>query len=233
MTEQALKHLRPIIVLADSQLLFYREDDVPYIRRIRALFDQHTTLSAAYIGASNGDKPEFYEMFQAAMESIDITDCKHITTALTPTQLHFLRNANIIMLSGGDIYQGWQTVRHLEPILRQARNNGAVLIGTSAGAIQLGQIGWHNKAYLSNTDLFATLGFIPAIFSAHEEQRDWPFLQQLISQTAGCLPGLGLPAGGGAIVTPDNQIQAIRRALAHAELDGEEVKLGSIWKLQL
>jgi cyanophycinase-like exopeptidase len=225
--------LKPLVLLADSQLLFFKESDQPYIRRLRQLFAPNQILSAAYIGASNGDEKEFYEMFELAMQSIDVTDCLHVTSALTATQLLFLEQADIILLSGGDISLGWQTLQKLEPMLRQSRRNGAVIIGTSAGSIQLGQLGWHNKPYLSNTDLFGTLGFIPAIFSAHEEKENWRFLRRVVSQTAGCLPGIGIQTGSGVIVAPDNNMQAIRKPMVTFTVDGNQLIQQPVWQIQL
>jgi hypothetical protein len=37
-----------------------------------------TPLNAAYIGASNGDRPEFYGIFEAAVDAIGITDRRMI-----------------------------------------------------------------------------------------------------------------------------------------------------------
>ncbi len=225
--------LKPLILMADSQLLFFKEQDRPYIRRLRQLFAPNQSMSAAYIGASNGDEVEYFDMFEMAMQSIGITNCMQITCDLTAQQLNFVASAQIILLSGGDIWRGWQTLNKIAPLIKAARDNGAVLIGTSAGAIQLGQLGWHDKPHLTNTDLFSTFGFTPAVFGAHDEQQNWRSLRQMVTLTRGDLPGLGIQTGAGLIITNDNMVQAIRKpAISFSIKDGQLVQQ-PLWQLQL
>jgi cyanophycinase-like exopeptidase len=225
--------LKPLFLLADSQLLFFKENGKPYINRLLNLFDPGQSLTAAYIGASNGDEPQFYDIFTQAMAAISITNCRHITSDLTPSNLDFISNAQIILLAGGNINLGWQTLNKIAPQLNMARHNGAVLIGTSAGAIQMGQLGWHDKPQLSNTDIFSTLGYIPAIFGAHEEQQNWHQLRQVVSQTAGVFPGIGIQSGAGLMVTPDNQIQSIGKPLIHLSVKENQLMQQSLSQLML
>lgn len=227
------KTAKPLIALADSQLLFLKEQGQPYIRRLHQLFDNKPILNAAYIGASNGDNPQFYQMFQNAMNAIEIFNCRHITAQASQTDLDYLGHADIILLSGGDVHLGWQTLREFAPTLAKARKNGAVIIGTSAGAIQLGAIGWYDKPHLSNTDIFGTLGFIPAIFSAHENKEQWPLLRQAMTQTGGCLPGIGIPAGAGVLITADNSFQALRKPMITMTIKDNKLQQQSTWQLRL
>ena len=58
--------IKPIFLLADSQLLFWREEDVPFLERIRKAIEEEQpgkVIRAAYVGAANGDAPEFYDLF--------------------------------------------------------------------------------------------------------------------------------------------------------------------------
>ena len=59
--------IKPLYLLADSQLLFWKEAEHGIVDRLRA--DVDSPSKAAYLGASNGDNPEFYALFTAAMES--------------------------------------------------------------------------------------------------------------------------------------------------------------------
>ena len=84
MTEGS-RQVQPLYLLADSQLLFWE-------RRGRLLLDaavdglaRDTPLSAAYIGASNGDRPEFYGIFEAAVDAIGITDRRMIDSSFAQT----------------------------------------------------------------------------------------------------------------------------------------------------
>ena len=226
-------NLKPLVLLADSQLLFFKEDDKPFLSRLTELFGNNQPMTAAYIGASNGDDPRYYEIFTHAMAAINITNCRHITCELTPSQRNFVNQAQIILLAGGNIHLGWQTMQKLSSQLKTARQNGAIIIGTSAGAVQMGQLGWHDKAQLYSTDLFSTLGYIPAVFGAHEERQNWHQLSQVINLTAGLIPGIGIQAGAGIMVSPCNKIQAIRKPMIHLSFEEEQLKRQSIWQLQL
>lgn len=225
--------LKPLILLADSQLLFIKEDDKPYLQRLHQMFPGASQLSAAYVGAANGDKIEFYEMFVAAMRSVGIHQTRHIKAPNSPEQMHYLENAQVILLAGGDVYLGWQYVKAISQHLANARRKGAVIMGISAGAVHLGSVGWRDKARLSNTDMFGTLNYIPAIFSAHEEKQKWTMLQQLTTLTSGCLPGLGIPSGAGILVAPNNNLQAIRKPMVHLSIDGNKLQQQSLWQLNL
>ena len=74
--------IKPIILLADSQLLFYRDEAGSFLeRRVLPLFaedepDPILDPKAAYLGASNGDAPEFYDLFLSAMSTIGIRTCR-------------------------------------------------------------------------------------------------------------------------------------------------------------
>src|SRR5262245_19153190 len=73
--------VKPIFLLADSQLLFWQTPGERFLDRVRtALSDvlDEGPLKAAYLGASNDDTPAFYEIFVAAMEGIDVRDCRMI-----------------------------------------------------------------------------------------------------------------------------------------------------------
>ena len=65
---------------------------------------------AAYLGASNGDLPEFYDLFLGAMAEIGIRsgDCLHIPSRPGPKELDFLADADLVLLAGGDVQRGWR-----------------------------------------------------------------------------------------------------------------------------
>src|ERR1700722_17803817 len=56
---------QPLYLLADSQLLFWKRQDRPLLDASLDGLARDTPVSAAYIGASNGDRPEFYGIFEA------------------------------------------------------------------------------------------------------------------------------------------------------------------------
>lgn len=201
--------LKPIYLFADSQLLFWKENGYLFLDLVRAKVDA-TSPRAAYIGASNGDKPEFYDIFREAMQTIMIRDCRMISSAYEADDAAFIKEADIILLAGGDVKKGWQIIEQSgmkEDIIRRY-TEGALLIGVSAGAAQLGMIAG------SEDGLFETLKLVPFIISAHEEKTGWEGLQQMIERSSWNVQGIGIPAGGGAVYHQDNSVEAIRRPLS-------------------
>ena len=194
---------RPIFLLADSQLLFWREQEHLLLERVVT----HERLKAAYVGASNGDDPDFYGIFASAMEGVGIVDCAMIPSALSEADLAFLNDADIIVLAGGDVDLGWRTflTNKLNKHLVRRYLEGASLIGTSAGAVQLG-LGY--------------LNLVPFVIGAHEESDNWKAtIQRLSSDTT----AIGLPTGGGAIYHPNHTLEPLRHPLVKLSLSGGEV----------
>jgi len=98
--------IKPLYMLADSQLLFVKSGGDSLAERLRADLDS-SKPSAAYIGASNGDQPEFYNLFVAAMESMEISKCRLVPSQPSREDTAFLEAADLIVLSGGDVERGW------------------------------------------------------------------------------------------------------------------------------
>lgn len=219
---------KSMFLLADSQPLFFHDGQKPFLNQIREQFAVNQPLTAAYIGAANGDRKEYYEIFQLAMDKIGIHECRHITSDLTPQQQTFVEQAKIIVLSGGNVELGWKTLKKLDQQINHAKQNGAVLVGISAGAIHLGQLGWSDKSRLLNNDLFSTFGFAPIIFGAHEENQNWNTLKQVVALTGGLLPGLGIPSGGGVIIHPNHSVQAIRKPAVRILFDNGQLRQGLV-----
>lgn len=56
-------NIKPIFLLADSQLLFYKSEDGSFLDRLKKLMHKEADVSeinSAYIGASNNDNQQFY-----------------------------------------------------------------------------------------------------------------------------------------------------------------------------
>ena len=209
--------LHPIVLLADSQLLFWRRDNGElFLRRLRRGIDAERPR-AAYLGASNGDQPEFFELFRGAMEGIGLTECRHIPSEPSAADFDFLAEANLILLAGGDVALGWRAFREhelLSPILERYYA-GAVLIGLSAGAVQLGLFGASEPEDASEAApprLFETFKLVPMLVDVHDEP-DWSRLQRQLRHADDEVAGLGIPSGGGALLHPDLSLEAVRRPL--------------------
>ena len=197
--------LKPIFLLADSQLLFWRDDGQLLLERV-----VKEGVKAAYIGASNGDDPSFYEIFVSAMEGVGVVDCRMIPSAITEADMAFLNDADIILLAGGDVEAGWRVFLNnglSEHIVRRYFE-GACLIGVSAGAVQLGLCG-----LAADGSLIETFKLVPFIIGAHEESDNWKTTRELLQLSGPGKTAIGLPTGGGAIYHQDHTVEALRHPL--------------------
>jgi cyanophycinase len=205
--------LQPIYLFADSQLLFWRDQGTPFLQSIIEQV-KHPSPRAAYVGASNGDDPQFYSIFEAAMESVDIPDRRMILSSFSPEDEAFIRESNIILLAGGDVERGWNAFTRvgLNELIIKRYYEGAMLIGISAGAVQLGMFGLIEEEASLNK-LIDTFKLVPFIISAHEEQQEWKSLKETIQLLDGTVKGIGIPRGGGMAYYPDQSIEPIRHHL--------------------
>ncbi|HEV8494888.1 MAG TPA: Type 1 glutamine amidotransferase-like domain-containing protein [Candidatus Angelobacter sp.] len=203
--------VKPLYLLADSQLFFWKTDGTSLAERLRADMDS-ANPKAAYIGASNGDQPEFYDLFLAAMESMAISDCRFVRSQPSREDTAFLGDAALIVLSGGDVERGWHVFEQngLKELLPQLRYNGAVLIGVSAGAVQFGLGHLSNAAQPKQIDMFR---FAPFYVGAHDEGNDWFDLRALVNLSRSDTRAIGIPAGGGVVYYSDGTVEPLRKPL--------------------
>lgn len=106
----------PIFLLADSQILCYRHPEgqgivegILYILQHRDSNPKELKeVKASYIGASNEDLVEYYDIFLFAMESsgLSSSQCRMIPSVPSLTDVNFLRESAIILLAGGDCSLG-------------------------------------------------------------------------------------------------------------------------------
>jgi hypothetical protein len=131
---QTAPQLQPLYLLADSQLLFWKRQDRLLLQTAVDELPSDTPLSAAYIGASNGDRPEFYDIFEAAMDLIGISERRMVDAAFGPDDRAFLAQAGLIVLAGGDVRLGWNTFEKtgMKDVILDRYAKGAVLVGISA-----------------------------------------------------------------------------------------------------
>src|SRR5262245_33048415 len=99
--------MQPLYLLADSQLLFRHGHDEPFLARVVRQANLARSSVAAYVGASNGDAPEYFELFRSAMTPLGVTNCRMIRSSFPPEDEAALTQAAIILLSGGDVARGW------------------------------------------------------------------------------------------------------------------------------
>lgn len=209
-------NLKPIFLLADSQLLFWRDEEGQrFLERARALIDADSPGNppkAAYLGASNGDAPEFFDLFLAAMAEIRISDCRHIPARPSNDDFAFLNEADLILLSGGDVRRGWQAFQEsgVKEKIAERYYDGAILVGVSAGAVQLGLKGWDEE------EVFDTLSLVPFVVDVHDEPA-WTGLQRALPKAGEHARGFGIPSGAGALYHPDYSVEPVRSSLTEME----------------
>jgi cyanophycinase len=203
--------IKPLYMLADSQLLFWKDGSRLFLARIR---EQLSSLNpaAAYVGASNGDSPEFYSLFQAAMAGIEVSSCRMIPSQPSEEDRKFLTGADLVLLAGGDVEQGWKVFEKngIKELIAQKRYDGSVLVGVSAGAVQLGMATLLEAATMKKLSLFQ---FAPFYVGAHDEGSEWWDLRALVNLAGDGARGIGIPAGGGLIYGPDGSLEPVRKDL--------------------
>jgi len=216
--------IKPIILLADSQLLFYRDEEGSFLeRRVLPLFaedepDPILDPKAAYLGASNGDAPEFYDLFLSAMSTIGIRTCRLIPTEPSQTDRDFLAEADLILLAGGDTRRGYVAFESakLKDRIVERYYGGALLLGVSACAVQLGLKGWDE----AEEKMFDTFRLVPFVVDAHDEP-SWSRLLKAVPRAGEHARGFGIPTGGGAIYHPDYSVEPVRHPLTEVTVNEE------------
>src|SRR5262245_5873221 len=128
--------LQPIYLFADSQLLFWSDKDGLFLESLKKMIPR-ASPKAAYIGASNSDDPEYYSIFEAAMDSVGISDCRMILSSFPSADQSFIDDSDIILMAGGDVVRGLNVFNKigLKEVIIRKYYEGSVLIGVSAGAV--------------------------------------------------------------------------------------------------
>jgi len=216
---------QPIYLFADSQLLFWKNKDQLYLERVRAHI-KVLSPKAAYVGASNGDMPEFYELFLAAMNNIGITHCRMVSAFFEQEDQDFLNQADIILLAGGDVALGWKTFQStgLDAAIRKRYVEGALLMGISAGAVQIGQCALSEEE-LPEVTVLRTLGILPFAIGVHEEKAGWRNLKSLMLAKEDSSRAIGIQAGGGLVYHLDGSIEPVKYPLSEFIYTGNGKKL--------
>jgi cyanophycinase len=210
---ETVAQFQPLYLLADSQLLFWKQRDQLLLEPALDGLPPEGPLRAAYIGASNGDRPEFYDIFEAAMDGIGITNRRMVDSSFGPDDRAFLESAHLIVLAGGDVRLGWTTFQRtgMKDVIENRYAHGAVLVGVSAGAVQLGRYGIVETPESFKTELIEMFKLVPAVIDTHDEGGDWARLSRTIRSLEGAAFGLGIPSGGGVIVHADSTVEPLRR----------------------
>lgn len=217
-------HIKPIYLLADSQLLFWREGNELFLKSLLANISSIEPI-AAYIGASNGDNKVFFHLFESAMQQIGIRNNVMISSNYGKTEQRSLEKSDIILLAGGDTKKGWDTFTKtgIDKVVCERYSQGALIIGVSAGAVQLGTYALKESASGDRALLFNTFKLVPFFIDVHDEKSDWSNLRKVISQADDIEQGFGIRSGAGLIYHPDHSIEVIRSELLEVTRTGDEL----------
>ena len=207
---------KPLFLLADSQPLFGNGSDT-LLRSLQESLrvSARNITKAAYIGASNGDSPEFFELFVAAMDRVNLHESRLIRAEFGSEDRQFLESADLLLLAGGDVDNGWEIMTNtgMDAAITRKYYDVALVIGVSAGAMQLG-MGWHGK---DGGAVCGALKLVPYYIGVHGERDDWSQLRKLVEAREEYAKGFGIPLGGALIYHADMSIEAIRYLVAEFE----------------
>lgn len=207
---------KSLFLLADSQTLFHAGSGrlLPALQESLHVSERNIT-KAAYIGASNGDDPEFYELFVAAMDGINLHESRMIRAGFDSEDRAFLESADLLVLAGGDVDDGWNIMKStgMDAVMTSRYYAGAVLVGVSAGAMQLG-MGWYSK---DDRGVSEGLKLVPYYIGVHSERDDWLHLRTLVEGREEYAKGFGIPFGGAMICHADMSMEAVRYPVAEFE----------------
>jgi len=212
-----------LVLMADSQPLFrqrlrqrqprqerFHQHSLPQGEAGSSVYDLCLTRRkclgrVAYIGVSNGDEPEFYELFCASLETVPHTECRHIvhsavdagakTFACDPAAMDYLAAADTVFLAGGDPGLGWRAMvsSGVVAVVQTLLQSPTVLMGLSAGAMQLGRA-LEASGYPEKWSHESGFNAVPYIVAVHDETQQWSSLTERILLTQD-EAGLGIPSG--------------------------------------
>lgn len=217
--------MRAIYLLADSILLF-RKDAAgqPVLQSIRQHIDTADPL-AVYIGASNGDAPEFYDFFQGGMKKLGIHRCQQIHSNFPKEDRQALQAADLILLAGGDPLLAWSTFEQsgMKVVLEEKYRQGTPFIGISAGAINMATQ-WFEETAQSLTPMF---NWFPFIVDVHDEKANWGRLKEHLAQSKAAQTALGICSASALVYYPDGAYELIGKSVYRfdRQADGSWQKL--------
>ena len=222
-------HQKPCYLLADSRLLFEKGADGALFLDDVVTNANSKRPSVAYIGASNGDNRSFYhDIFLPAFESVDVGERWLIVSRPSADDLLFLAQADIILLAGCSVEKGWNIFagNGLRSLIAQRYRAGAMLLGISAGAVQLGCGGLTED----ESAVIPTFGFLGLYVGVHEEREDWKSLRLARSLQNPPVHGIGIPSGGGVMFFAGDHYP-IRKPLFEIEIGVMGRREGEIYPL--
>lgn len=176
----------------------------------------------AYVGAANGDNPDFFRRMDAIITSG--RDCEVVRTDLCSQHadvskaVDIIDSADAIFMSGGDVEAGMQVLndRNIAPLLLDLYLQGKLFFGVSAGSIMLARewVRWPNPEDNSTAELFPCVGLANLICDTHGEADGWEELTAALTLSTDGAAGYGITSGTCLKVMPDGSLQAMAGPIA-------------------
>lgn len=224
-----MKNMLPVYLIAGGPGAKRESPDALLQLAFREL--DKTKPSVAYIGAAHGDSQAFYlfisRMIMAAgAGKVELVPLVKKKSDMEKAQ-SILRSADCIFMSGGDVEEGMHilTERSVIPLMRKRHEEGALIIGVSAGSIMLAKqwIRWPDENNIESAELFPCMNIAPVLCDTHGEEDDWNELHSLISLTEENQIGYGIPSGGAIRIFPDGTVEALNKPVYRIEQRGGKI----------
>lgn len=190
-----------------------------------------TKPSVAYIGAAHGDSQMFYLFIRrlitaAGAGKVDLVPLVKKKSNMEEARL-IIQSADCIFVSGGDVSEGMRVLseRSVIPLIKNRYEEGALIIGVSAGSIMLAKqwINWPDENNEASAELFPCMNIAPVLCDTHGEEDGWNELNSLVRLTEGDQIGYGIPSGGAMRISMNGAVEAIRMPLYRIERRGDKI----------
>lgn len=225
-----MSKLKPIHLLAGHGL---REN---LYSLIQTVFRENELSSptVAYIGTASKDDETFFQRTANTLLEAGADKVNHVLIASEGSDIgkakNLLNSADIIFISGGDVFKGIQTLKKKNMIgfLHELYVHSNPFFGLSAGSIMLAKnwVQWVNPEDDSTAKLFPCLDLAPIICDTHGEQDDWEELKTAINLSKDNQKGYGIVSGAAMKVYPNGSIEAFGGAINQfIRFEGKIVRL--------
>lgn len=186
---------------------------------IRTVFRDYRLASPAiaYIGTASEDSEDFFKRIAGTLRAAGADSVNQALVHSDRADLDIARNilnsADIVFISGGDVYEGISVLKEKGMIgfLRGLYEQGKPFFGLSAGSIMLAKswVRWINPDDDSTAELFPCLGFAPIICDTHAELDDWEELKIALELSSDGQKGYGIVSGTAIKVYPNSEVEAL------------------------
>jgi cyanophycinase-like exopeptidase len=190
-----------------------------------------TKPTVAYIGAAHGDSLMFFLFIKRLITAAGAGKVELVPLVKKKSDIEkaqsIIQSADCIFVSGGDVKEGMRvlTERSVIALIKKRYNEGALIIGVSAGSIMLAKqwIDWPDENNEASAELFPCMNIAPVLCDTHGEEDEWNELHSLVHLTEGDQIGYGIPSGGAMRISPDGVVEAISMPLFRIEQRGGKI----------